>query len=72
MDLQSNIQQKKPYPEVMRKHHILIVEDEKSIRDMVYFALNSEGYEIDEAVDGKEATEKLALPSTSLFIKRDF
>ena len=50
MDLQSDFHHKKPVPELMKKHHILIVEDEKSIRDMVYFALDSEGYEIDEAV----------------------
>ena len=52
----------------MKKHHILIVEDEKSIRDMVYFALDREGYEIDEAVDGKQATEKLTQIKPSLIL----
>ena len=52
----------------MKKHHILIVEDEKSIRDMVYFALDREGYEIDEVVDGKQATEKLTQIKPSLIL----
>ena len=52
----------------MKKHQILIVEDEKPIRDMVYFALDSDGYEILEAVDGKEAIEKLAQDSPSLIL----
>lgn len=47
-------------PLSMKKHRILIVEDEKAIRDMVYFALDNDGYDIAEAVDGKNATEKLA------------
>ena len=68
MDLQSEFLQRKRIPENMKKHHILIVEDEKSIRDMVYFALDSEGYEIDEAVDGKQATEKLAQKNPSLIL----
>lgn len=68
MDLQSDFHHKKPVAELMKKHHILIVEDEKSIRDMVYFALDSEGYEIDEAVDGKQATEKLAQKNPSLIL----
>ena len=44
----------------MSTRQILIVEDEKPIRDMVQFALESDGYEVIEAVDGKQATEKLA------------
>ena len=68
MDLKSDLHQKKPVNELMKKHHILIVEDEKSIRDMVYFALDSDGYEIEEAVDGKEATEKLARITPSLIL----
>jgi two-component system phosphate regulon response regulator PhoB len=68
MDLQSDFHHKKPVAELMKKHHILIVEDEKSIRDMVYFALDSEGYELDEAVDGKQATEKLAQKNPSLIL----
>ncbi len=52
----------------MKKHQILIVEDEKPIRDMVYFALDSDGYDIIEAVDGREATEKLAQDLPSLIL----
>jgi len=52
----------------MKKHRILIVEDEKPIRDMVYFALDSDGYEIVEAVDGKQATEMLAQDLPSLIL----
>lgn len=60
MDLQSGSQYANIVNQSMKKYRILIVEDEKPIRDMVYFALDSDGYEIVEAVDGKQATEKLA------------
>jgi two-component system, OmpR family, phosphate regulon response regulator PhoB len=39
---------------------VLIVEDEPAIREMVSFALGRAGFEVDEAVDGKEAQERLA------------
>ena len=52
----------------MKKHRILIVEDEKPIRDMVSFALNSNGYELLEAVDGKQATEILAQDIPNLIL----
>ena len=58
----------KPYSKDMVKRRILIVEDEKPIRDMVYFALDSDGYEIIEAVDGRQATEKLAQNSPDLIL----
>lgn len=35
---------------------------------MVYFALDREGYDIEEAVDGKQATEKLAQIKPSLIL----
>ncbi len=38
---------------------ILIVDDEKNIRDLLKFNLKSEGYEIVEAKDGKEALSKV-------------
>ena len=63
MELQSDYELQKPSNFPMRKYRILIVEDEKPIRDMVYFALGSDGYEIIEATDGREATEKLAQQS---------
>ena len=68
MDLQSNFQPSKQSSQIMKKHRILIVEDEKPIRDMVFFALDSNGYEIIEAVNGKEATEKLAQDVPSLIL----
>ncbi len=68
MDLQLDIQTHKLPPQQMKKRRILIVEDEKPIRDMVYFALDSDGYEIVEAVNGKEAVEQLAQESPSLIL----
>jgi two-component system phosphate regulon response regulator PhoB len=68
MHLQSIFQAAKFPIQAMKKHRILIVEDEKPIRDMVYFALESDGYEIVEAVDGREATEKLAQDLPSLIL----
>jgi two-component system phosphate regulon response regulator PhoB len=44
----------------MKQHRILIVEDEKAIRDMVVFAISNVRYELIEAIDGREATEKIA------------
>ena len=60
MELQSDYQLQEPSSSPMRKYRILIVEDEKPIRDMVYFALDNDGYELIEATDGRQATEKLA------------
>lgn len=68
MDIQLANQAHKPYPSDMSKRQILIVEDEKPIRDMVYFALESDGYEIIEAADGKQATEKLAQNNPDLIL----
>ncbi len=68
MDLQSTNQPHNASSKIMKKYRILMVEDEKAVRDMVYFALDSEGYEIIEAVDGKEATEKLAQDIPNLIL----
>ena len=68
MDLQSDLQPAKFSSQPMKKHRILIVEDEKPIRDMVYFALDSDGYEIHEAINGKQATEMLARDLPSLIL----
>jgi len=68
MNLQSDLQPPKFSSRQMKKHRILIVEDEKPIRDMVYFALDGNGYEILEAIDGREATEKLAQDLPSLIL----
>ncbi len=68
MDVQLANQAVKLYPTDMAKRRILIVEDEKPIRDMVYFALDSDGFEIIEAVDGREATEILAQNNPDLIL----
>lgn len=61
-------QTSKPYSSAMNKRQILIVEDEKPIRDMVHFALESDGYEIIEAVDGKQLAEQLAQYSPDVIL----
>ena len=68
MDTQLANRVHNPYSRSMNKRQILIVEDEKPIRDMVYFALDSDGFEIVEAVNGKEAAEKLALDVPDLIL----
>ncbi len=68
MDVQLANQPRNAYPRSMNKRQILIVEDEKPIRDMVYFALDGDGYEIIEAVDGKQAAERLAQESPDLIL----
>lgn len=42
------------------KKHILLIEDEAPIRQMVRFALEREGYEISEAANAKEARALIA------------
>lgn len=44
----------------MSSKRILLVDDERSIREMVSFALGQEGYAIDEAGDGGSAELKIA------------
>ena len=68
MDLQSQPHYANLASQSMKKYRILIVEDEKPIRDMVYFALDNDGYEIIEAIDGKQATEKLAQDIPNLIL----
>jgi two-component system alkaline phosphatase synthesis response regulator PhoP len=41
------------------KKRILVVDDEKNIRDLLRFNLENEGYNVIEAKDGKEALEKV-------------
>ena len=40
--------------------HILIVDDSASIRQMVTFTLKGAGYDVTDAVDGKDALDKLS------------
>ena len=44
----------------MNGKRILLVEDERPIREMVTFALTQDGYQIDEAEDGTAAEAKMA------------
>ena len=44
----------------MSKRRILVVEDEKPIRDMILFALDNKGYEIIQAVNAQQASQHLA------------
>jgi two-component system chemotaxis response regulator CheY len=50
----------------MRK--ILTVDDSASIRQMVSFTLTKAGYEVGEAVDGKDGLEKASQKSFDLII----
>jgi len=43
----------------MSKPRILSVDDSASIRQMVSFTLNKEGYDVVEATDGKDALSKI-------------
>ncbi len=44
----------------MNAKHILIVEDEQPIREMIMFALAGAGYEVREAADAREAQASIA------------
>ncbi|WP_055109200.1 response regulator transcription factor [Paenibacillus ihumii] len=48
--------------------HILIAEDDPHIRELVRYYLESEGYSVTEAADGKEASERLAAQQINLAI----
>lgn len=43
----------------MTRHHVLIVDDEESIRHMLTLILKRAEYNVDTAVDGQEALEKI-------------
>lgn len=45
---------------------VLIAEDESSIRDFIIINLKRSGYEVIEAVDGKDATEKFDLAAQEI------
>jgi CheY-like chemotaxis protein len=53
--------------DVMTEHrpaHILVVEDDRDIRDSVVEILEDEGYTVSDAAGGQEALERLASGST--------
>lgn len=48
--------------------HILIADDDPHIRELVRYYLESEGYAVVEAADGKEASERLAAQQIHLAV----
>ena len=42
----------------MESKKILIIEDEKTISDIIQFNLTKEGFEVETAYDGKDGLEK--------------
>ncbi len=47
---------------------ILVVDDEKILRDLLYKILTKDGYSVDTAVDGQDALEKLRNKSYQLLL----
>jgi len=43
-----------------KKERILVIDDEAEMREMLHYALSTEGYDVDTACDGKEGIEKLS------------
>jgi len=50
------------------EHRILVVDDEPSIVDAVATALRYEGYEVDQALSGSEALDRVALFAPDLIV----
>ena len=48
--------------------HILVVDDEKPISDIIVFNLKNEGYEVTTAFDGEEAIEQFEKVQPNLVI----
>jgi DNA-binding response OmpR family regulator len=47
---------------------ILVAEDEKDIRELIFFSLNHQGFEVSVAVDGEDAVEKAMALQPDLII----
>lgn len=50
------------------KEKILVVEDEKTLRFLISQTLTGEGFEVEEAVDGEEALEKIKKSKPDLIL----
>ncbi len=48
-----------PQTRIFMKKHIMLVDDSKTIRNLLAFVLKSEGYKITTAEDGLDALEKI-------------
>lgn len=59
MDALQNAGARNPAEEVKMSKHILIVDDSKTIRNLVSFILKKEGYRVTMAEDGLDGLEKL-------------
>lgn len=49
-------------------HHILVIDDEPSIRKLIHIMLEKNGYEVDEAADGAEGMKKIKADPPDLII----
>lgn len=52
----------------MKETRILIVDDDKEVREVIKLFLNNEGYSVDESGDGSEALKKFAVNKYSLIL----
>lgn len=52
----------------MEKYHVLVVEDDKEIRDGIEIYLRNQGYEVSTAADGVEGLEKIKKNTVHLAI----
>ena len=50
------------------RHRILLVEDERDIRDLVRYSLEQEGFIVDEAADADTALERIARRAPDLMV----
>ena len=52
----------------MKKYHVLVVEDDKEIRDGIEIYLKNQGYEVSKAADGVEGLEVIGKEEIHLAI----
>ena len=58
----------RPNPPMPMAKTILVVEDDKFLRELIVRKLKEEGYQTVEAVDGEEALEKIKKPPFDLIL----